>query len=86
MARKATIGSVTIILKAMVVTKRNSLRTLTLLSKIAASSGVTELVRLAVLAMTILGSVSGTKHMITTNPAPMIELDLISFKLLHVHP
>ena len=75
MARKETIGSVTIIFKAIVVTKRNSLRTLTLLSTIAASPGVIEFVRLAVFAMTILGSVSGTKHMITTKPAPIMELE-----------
>ena len=54
-ARKMTMGSVSMMRSAMVVTKRSSCITLTFASTTTASSGVTELVRLAVLEMTMCG-------------------------------
>lgn len=67
-------GSVNMIRKAMVVTKRISLTTSIFSSAIASSSGFSLLCFLTARAMTIRGKVSGKKHMPMANAAPIMTL------------
>ena len=67
-------GSVTMILRAMVEMNLISLSTSICSSAIAISSGLSDWCFLTALAMTMRGSVSGRKHMPMAKAAPMITL------------